>query len=78
MGDSVGTAHPTRSSEEVEDRLARGDGGRSRCCVGGAFDTDGGLRSGGTWLWHTALHTFDCRANLSQPAPTAGEPREPQ
>jgi hypothetical protein len=79
MGDSVGTAHPTRSSEEVEDRLARGDGAGDAAVVwGGAFDTDGGLRSRGTWLWHTALLTFDCRANLSKPAPTAGEPREPQ
>jgi hypothetical protein len=47
-------------------------------CVGAHFDTDGGLRSRGIWLWHTALLTFDCRANLAKPAPTAGEPREPQ
>lgn len=29
-------------------------------------------------LWHTALFTFDCWANLSKPTATAGEPREPQ
>jgi hypothetical protein len=35
MGDSVSTATPTRSSEDVEDRLARGDGAGDAAVVWG-------------------------------------------
>jgi hypothetical protein len=66
------------------DQLETRRDGRCRCGGGDASDTDRGLRSRGPGrgtrdlVVGPALLTLDCRANLSKPAPTADEPREPQ